>query len=47
MAKTMTEKQDKAYDKKNNIKQGSPKDVKMDKKHGLPMKIAEKGMKKK
>lgn len=47
MAKKMTEKQDKAFDKAKNIKEGSKKDLLQDKKMGIfePKKGAKSGKK--
>lgn len=44
MGKKMTEAQDKAYDKKHGLKEGSMADYKQDRKHGMSKKEAMKGM---
>lgn len=43
--KKYTEKSDDAYDKKHGIKEGSKRDVKLDKMRGLPKEVVKKGTK--
>lgn len=45
MGKKMTEAQDKAYDKKHGLKEGSMADYRQDRKHGMSKQEAMKGMK--
>lgn len=46
MARKMTEARDKALDRKAGIKEGSARDVKLDKARGLPPDVVKKGRKK-